>query len=234
MKMQMPNMRRGWYAGIMTLVLVVAIIVVVILGISVVSALIQKRNLDALVNTNLSAPELASVATQQQQNGDLSGAEQSLEQAMLKQPSSDYESQLAVVKYRLKDYSDSITEYQKLITAGQDEAFAWNGIGNAYRDWALTDTANRTSRETSALNAYTQSVSIDAGYVSAYQNKALLLDDMGQKNPSNSSCRRRIFKNSRKAATGLSFSFGRLDPFSLTLTPVGIYTGERVCAPERT
>jgi len=161
--------------------LLIAIIVVIILGVSVVKALLQKRNLDTFVNSDLSASQLASQALQQQQSGDLNGAQQSLKQAMLKQPSSDYESELAVVEYRLKNYQDSITQYQKLITAKQDEAFAWNGIGNAYRDWALTETANRTDRQASALNAYSQSVKADPGYVAAYTNKALLLTDLGQK-----------------------------------------------------
>jgi len=179
--MKFFSSKRRWYVSIIGLAIALAVVVVTVLIISVITALVQQRKLNAIVTTDLTVPQLTSQAIQQQVNGDFSGAEQSLEEALVKQQSPDLQSQLAVVQYRLKKYQDSITQYQKLVSAKQDVAFAWNGIGNSYRDWAASTTTDRTNRENSAISAYNQAITADPGYVAAYVNEALLLVDMGKK-----------------------------------------------------
>ena len=178
--MNMKRSKRAWFWIFGGIIIAILAVVLVILGISVVSALLQAKKINSAVSTDLTAAQLASVAQQQQQNGDLAGAELSLEQAMIKESKPDYESQLAVVKYRLKKYSDAIAEYQKLIAAKQDPAFAWNGIGNAYRDWALQDTSSRLDRQAKAIDAYKQALVADPAYLASYTNQVLLLKDMGR------------------------------------------------------
>jgi tetratricopeptide (TPR) repeat protein len=175
------KLKSRWYWLIIIVVLGLGIAILTVLGISVVSALLDAKKINTFVTSELSAGELANKARQQQQNGDLPGAEQSLEEALLKEAKPDYQSQLAVVKYRLKKYEASIAEYQKLIDAKQDPAFAYNGMGNAYRDWAQTEDAQRAVRQSKALEAYKKALEADSGYLAAYTNQIILLADLGRK-----------------------------------------------------
>jgi tetratricopeptide (TPR) repeat protein len=175
------QLRHGWYGVGVTILILIGVVLVLVLVVTVGEALVKRHQLNALVNPELSAVQLASKAQLQQDNGDLAGAEKSLEEALVKEAKPDYESQLAVVKYRLKKYEEAIAEYQKLIDAQHDPAFAWNGMGNAYRDWANTEETNRTERRQKAVDAYRQSIKADIEYVAAYSNQALLLVDMDQK-----------------------------------------------------
>ena len=122
-----------------------------------------------------SGQQLYASAEQQIQKGDYSQAESYLRDALSKEDDSSYRNQLAVVEYRLRNYAEAIVQYQKLIQAKQDPAFAFNGIDNAYRDWALQDPSKRTEREQLAITAYHSAISADAHYSAAYSNLALLL-----------------------------------------------------------
>jgi tetratricopeptide (TPR) repeat protein len=112
--------------------------------------------------------------------GDYQAAEDLLEQALKQQDDSTYRSQLAVVKYRLKKYSESIAHYEVLISEGRDAAFAWNGIGNANRDWAEQDKARSTELHEKAVQAYLQAITLNRQYVASYNNLALLYVSMGK------------------------------------------------------
>ncbi|HSI20928.1 MAG TPA: tetratricopeptide repeat protein [Verrucomicrobiae bacterium] len=115
-------------------------------------------------------------AVDQTTKGDYQAAEASLEQALKQQDDATYKSQLAVVKYRLKKYEEAIVLYQKLIADGKDAAFGWNGIGNAYRDWADADAARADTYRAEAIKAYEQSIVLNRQYVAAYSNLALLYE----------------------------------------------------------
>lgn len=122
-----------------------------------------------------SAQDLSKKASELIDKGDYTSAESYLEKALLKEDDSTYRNSLAVVKYRLKKYDEAITQYQKLIDQKKDVAFSWNGIGNAYRDWASEKPEMKADYEQKALGAYSQSIAADTLYVAAYSNKALLL-----------------------------------------------------------
>lgn len=171
------RMQRPWYWVIVLGVLGVLGVALTLLVISVVSALLGARQTQNQL-ADLPARDLVAKSIEQQQNGDLTGAEKSLEEALVKEKKLDYQSQLAVIKYRLRKYEESIKEYRALIDVNKDLAFAWNGTGNAYRDWALSEDFQRTERQQKALEAYRAAIAADAGYVAAYTNQALLLKDM--------------------------------------------------------
>lgn len=127
------------------------------------------------------AKEYYNQAVAQADKGQYQASEQYLEQALLQEDAATYRSQLAVVKYRLKKYSESIDLYQKLIAGGADAAFAWNGIGNAYRDWADEDGAHKTEYQKNAEDAYGKAIALNSGYVAAYSNLALLYESESRK-----------------------------------------------------
>jgi tetratricopeptide (TPR) repeat protein len=120
-------------------------------------------------------------AVAQVDTGQYQTAETYLEQALLKQDDATYRNQLAVVKYRLKKYQEAIDQYQKLITDGKDASFAWNGIGNAYRDWADAETRRQVEFRGDAEDSYKKAIVLNSGYVAAYSNLALLYDEEGKK-----------------------------------------------------
>jgi tetratricopeptide (TPR) repeat protein len=128
-----------------------------------------------------SGQQLYGSAVQQIEKGDYTEAESDLEKALLKEDDATYRNQLAVVKYRLGKYDEAVQQYQKLIDTHQDEAFAWNGMGNAYRDWAAQDAGQAADRLAKASNAYRQAILADKGYTAAYSNLALLLSTAGKK-----------------------------------------------------
>lgn len=168
-----------WFWLFTSVGLLALIVVLIILLISTVQAL-RIRN-QAASTSNLSSQELASKALTQQQNDDLAGAEASLQEALVRETNINYQSQLAVVKYRLKKYSESIALFQELVKAEQQVAFAWNGIGNAYRDWADQSNGSlKSEREELALQAYIKAVEADNGFATAYINRAIFLDDLGR------------------------------------------------------
>ena len=160
--------------------MVLAIVLLIILG-AVLWIAWRATN-----DINNSAPsytsdELYTRATQQIESGDYVNAESYLEQALLKEDDSTYRGQLAVVKYRLRKYNEAIVEYQKLISLGKDEAFAWNGTGNAYRDQALVETERILELQEKALDSYQKSIQADSKYAAAYSNQALLQNEMGDR-----------------------------------------------------
>jgi tetratricopeptide (TPR) repeat protein len=126
-----------------------------------------------------SARQLYDTAVSHVNSGDYGQAEKYLEQALQKQDDSTYRNQLAVVKYRLKKYGESIDQYQKLIDGHTDVAFAENGMGNAYRDWAIVDTGHTRKYQDAAEQAYARSYGADSAYVAAYSNEAQLLSSEG-------------------------------------------------------
>jgi tetratricopeptide (TPR) repeat protein len=170
-------MKTRWIVSLIALV-----IFLVLGGVSVAlltSAKIQKSFFSKA--PNYTAPELYSRAVEQVVKGDYKQAEAYLTQALQTQDDSTYRNQLAVVEYQLKKYPESIAQYQLLVTTHHDEAFAWNGMGNAYRDWAASDATKKVEYEAKAISAYTSSKTVDPTYVAAYSNLAQLLDSEAKK-----------------------------------------------------
>lgn len=165
----------------MWMLLGVLTVIVILIAASVVLFISARLQQNLLTKApQYDAAQLYSRGVDQVATGDYAAAEASLEQALKQQDDSSYKSELAVVKYRLKKYSESVALYQELISSGKDAAFGWNGTGNAYRDWADSDPAQADSLRLKAINAYKQAVILDPHYVAAYSNLALLYNDLGQ------------------------------------------------------
>jgi tetratricopeptide (TPR) repeat protein len=152
---------------------------VAVISLGVVGGLQKLRDLTGTAPT-YSAVELATRAAEQQRAGDVVGAEALYQQALAQDAKLEYRAQLALVKYRLKKYEEAITNYQELIKAQTNQAFAWNGMGNAYRDWAASTELGREQRLIEAERAYRNAIAADSGYVVAYTNLAIFLDDSGK------------------------------------------------------
>ena len=157
-----------------TFLIILAIAVAFILLITVR----LQRNL--LTKAPVYAPnELYKAAVDQVDKGQYIQAEDSLQQALISQDDASYRSELAVVEYHLKKYAESIADYHKLIDQNKDPGFAWNGIGNAYRDWADADHTHSQQYRDSASQAYKTAIATNPGYVAAYSNLALMLSANG-------------------------------------------------------
>lgn len=171
-----PVLRRVLFIGAVVFVglLLIAALVVLLTGVRLQQTLLSRQ-------PDYTSQQLYEKAVQQVDAGGYQEAEKYLEQALLKGDDSNYRNELAVVKYRLKKYQESIDQYQKLISSGKDAAFAWNGIGNAYRDWADQDTARKTQLQANAEDAYKKSITLNAQYVAAYSNLALMYHSQGKK-----------------------------------------------------
>lgn len=168
------------YKWVWVLGIVIAASVLLGTGIMLyVSAKLQQNVANS--SPNYTARELSARASDQIDKGDYVKAEQYLESALLKSDDSTYRNQLAVVKYRLKKYSESAYQYQLLINKKKDLAFAWNGLGNVYRDWSEQTGVPVSDYQKKAQDAYKQSYTLDPQYISAYSNLALMLNSMGDK-----------------------------------------------------
>jgi tetratricopeptide (TPR) repeat protein len=173
MKQRVP--RKVWVLFIVATGLILLLAVCVILF---VSARLQQSLLTQAPQYD--APVLYNKSVEQVEKGDYGAAEQLLEQALRAQDDATYRSELAVVKYRLKKYPESVELYAKLIADGKDAAFAWNGTGNAYRDWADSEPASAAEHREKAIAAYNQAIILNSEYIAAYSNLALLYDDMNK------------------------------------------------------
>lgn len=162
-------------------ILIVAVLLVLLVIVAGVLVVFTSK-LQNVLNTppSYSAAQLSDKAKEQIDKGSYQSAESYLEQALLKENDATYRNNLAVVKYRLKKYGEAIEQYKLLIAAGKDEAFAWNGIGNAYRDWAEQDPSKKVDYQAQALDAYKKAIASNPQYVAAYSNEALLLSSMGR------------------------------------------------------
>lgn len=80
---------------------------------------------------------------------------------------------LAVSKYNQKDYPGAIDAYQKVIENDPQNAPAYNGLGNLYRDEKNYQVAQ---------DYYEKAVKASGNYVIAYSNWAIMLMDMGKIN----------------------------------------------------
>jgi tetratricopeptide (TPR) repeat protein len=174
MKLVRPQKMWVWFGILTAVIILIAAIVVLFITAKLQSNLLTKT-------PNYDAPSLYNTSVAEVQKGDYATAEANLEQALKSQDDSNYRSELAVVKYRLKKYNESVDLYQQLITAGKDPAFAWNGIGNAYRDWADADTTQSDALRTKAIDAYSKAISLNAQYVASYSNLALLYESENKK-----------------------------------------------------
>lgn len=169
-------LRRLW------IVLGVVVVVLVLVASSVVLYISAKLNQKLLSQEpNYTPAQLYDQAVAQTSQGDYTTAQQYLENALQQQDDSTFRNKLAVVDYRLKQYDKSIAEYKKLIDAGQNVSFAWNGIGNCYRDWADTDQAQQAARLALAEEAYRKVLTIDPQNTATYSNLALMLNDHNRK-----------------------------------------------------
>ncbi len=176
----MFTMRRSpWKFAFLVFFATILLAGVALLVVSAVGGWSKVRELNQ-ATPSYSALELATRAAEQQRAGDMTGAETLYEQALVKDAKLEYRAQLALVKYRLKKYEEAISGYQELIKAETNVAFAWNGIGNSYRDWAAIDDESRVLRLGEAERAYRKAISSDVGYVVAYTNLAILYEDQGK------------------------------------------------------
>ena len=170
------SLRRIWIVlGVVAvLMILVASLVILFTGVEL--------NKKALTQApTYSSQQLYDQAVSQANTGDYATAEQYLQQALAQHDDAGFRNELAVIDYRLKKYNDSIAEYQKLIAAGRDAAFSWNGIGNDYRDWAATEDALKQQRLDLAEQAYRKALALDPQTVATYSNLALMLNDEGRK-----------------------------------------------------
>lgn len=173
-------LKNPWKAKFRVLLIGLAIIVILmVIGIMMlVVAAVKLRNTMVNVSPSYNSQDLYAKANDQIDKGDYAEAEKYLEQALLKEDDQTYRNKLAVVKYRLKKYSESVDQYQKLIDKGSDVGFAWNGMGNAYRDWA--DSTKRKDLADKAEAAYRNAIKADPSFVAAYSNLAILLNSQGR------------------------------------------------------
>lgn len=144
---------------------------------------LSARIKQAAVNkqADYAAKDLYASAVTQIDKGDYTQAEFYLKQALQKdEGQSTYVSQLAVVEYRLKHYQESVEQYKLLVDQQKDADFAWNGMGNAYRDWAAQDAAHAADHQAKAEAAYREAIATNAHYVASYSNLGLLLRDEGK------------------------------------------------------
>lgn len=173
--MNTKGARKIWwlFGGFAVLVLLLAAVIILFVSARLQQGLLTKA-------PSYEPDTLYSRGVEQFSKGDYAAAEASLEQALKAQDAATYRSQLAVVKYRLQKYQESVTLYQRLIDEGSDAAFAWNGMGNAYRDWAAAEAARRDELNAKALAAYEQSYTLNPQYLAAYSNAALLYANLGE------------------------------------------------------
>lgn len=73
--------------------------------------------------------------------------------------------ELAVAYYNMKKYDEAVSVYNKIIEINPEQASAYNELGNVYRD--MGDNAM-------AEDSYRKAVAIDANYILAYNNLAML------------------------------------------------------------
>jgi tetratricopeptide (TPR) repeat protein len=165
---------KTWRFAILIFLATIVLAGVALVVVSAVGGWSKVRELNQ-TSPSYSALELATRAAEQQRSG-----ETLYEQALVKDAKLEYRAQLALVKYRLKKYEEAIASYQELIKAGSNAAFAYNGIGNAYRDWALLEDSNKIFRQNEAEQAYRKAIAADTGYVVGYTNLAILLEDQGK------------------------------------------------------
>lgn len=143
----------------------------------IILALVVKISLGLLANRQ-PAQELVEAQTYYQKavevagQGDWVTAKVYLEKALQKHPSLDWRAQLAVVNYNLGNYDQAKRDYQQLIEAKKDLAFAYNGLGNIDRDLKNHSTAEQR---------YLKAIDSDPSYLVAYSNLAIMLNDLGQK-----------------------------------------------------
>ena len=171
--------RNLWLFGALGLLMMIFLVGIIF---AIVSAVKIQKNYS--VKPDYSADELYTRALSQEQTGDWKEAETYLEQALVKNGEMSYRHQLAVVKYRLGKYQESIDQYNQLIASNVDLGFAWNGIGNAYRDWSASmkdNTILAGQYFDKAKEAYLSAISTDPGYVSSYSNLGMMLADKGMK-----------------------------------------------------
>ena len=127
------------------------------------------------------AQQLYQVAQQNVSQGHFDQAETYLQEALKAQDTSDYHSQLAVVEYRLKKYPEAVAEYQKLLDKKYEVAFAYNGLGNVYRDWSGADQARKDEYVQKAITNYQAAIQADDHYLVAYSNLAQVQIQEGDK-----------------------------------------------------
>lgn len=155
----------------------IALVLIVIGALLIANARFQQNVLNK--QPDYTSAQLYDHAVALTDQGDYTQAEQYLQEALSKQDDNSYRNQLAVVEYRLHKYKESIAEYQKLLDAKQDGSFAWNGIGNAYRDWADQDKTQHDTYQKSAVNAYQQCLAGNDHYVACYSNLAIFWHNQG-------------------------------------------------------
>lgn len=169
--------RLHWFAVmalIIALIIFVAAAILLFVTVRIQQGLVSKT-------PNYSAQQLYQAAQQNLDHGQFSQAESYLQEAIQHQDEVSYHGQLAVVEYQLKKYPQAVIEYQKLIDQKYELAFAYNGLGNVYRDWGQQDTPNASADQALATQNYQNALQADDHYVAAYSNLALLQFQLGNK-----------------------------------------------------
>lgn len=149
--------------GLLAIIMVVSAVRIILIG--------RQWTREDRAWPTISADQSYQQSIQLAQAGDWPAAKVYLEQALKQQFNLNWQGQLAVINYQLGDYDRAIQGYQRLVEAGQDLAFAYNGLGNCYRDKGehLTAEAN-----------YQKAIEVEPGYVVAYTNLAIMFYDLGE------------------------------------------------------
>lgn len=133
--------------------------------------------------TNFSAQELYKAGQQKIKEGNFTEAKKMVEAALDKAPGNvSYLGELAAIKYKMNDYQGALAEYYKILATGRYPGFAFNGIGNIYRDIAnqTEDGKQKTENLEKAIEAYQNGIRRDGQYIALYQNYGLMLVSQGK------------------------------------------------------
>lgn len=100
--------------------------------------------------------------------GNFDEAAKNFEKAASGKNETDALYQLAVSKYNQKDFEGSISSYQSVLEKDPQNAPAYNGLGNIYRD---------QKNYSQAEENYKAAISANSSYVAAYSNWTIMLMD---------------------------------------------------------
>jgi tetratricopeptide (TPR) repeat protein len=102
--------------------------------------------------------------------GNFDEAAKNFEKASSGKNETDALYQLAVSKYNQKDFEGAISIYRSVLEKDPQNAPAYNGLGNIYRD---------QKNYSQAEESYKAAISANSSYIAAYSNWSIMLMDNG-------------------------------------------------------